>query len=72
MTGLDGPSGTAEADAVAEEEEEEEEEDEVLTPLATVASGKSFFSFLNALLSAYALSEELKYGDALNLHTETV
>ena len=43
VTGLDGPSGTAEADAVAvEEEEEEEEEEEVVgtyAPLATDASG---------------------------------
>ena len=60
VTGLDGPSGTAEADAVAEEEEDEEEVGGTYTPLATDASGYSFFSFLNALLLAYALSEELK------------
>ena len=40
VTSLDGPSGTAEADAVAVEEEEEEEEVVgTYAPLATNASG---------------------------------
>ena len=47
VIGLDGPSGTAEADAVEVEEEEEEEVVGTYAPLATNASGKSFFSFLN-------------------------
>ena len=39
VTGLDGPSGTAEADAVAAEEEGEEEVVGTYAPLATNASG---------------------------------
>ena len=39
VTGLDEPSGTAEADAVAVEEEDEEEVVGTYAPLATDASG---------------------------------
>ena len=39
VTGLDGPSGTAEADAVAVEEEEEVEVVGTYAPLVTNASG---------------------------------
>ena len=39
VTGLDGPSGTAEADVVAVEEEEEESVVGTYAPLATNASG---------------------------------